>query len=78
MTATPALDVKLVVNTGSFSPMWIFALSRLRTRMRGFDSRLLAPSVPRSVAISDGLAVWATCCAQVSRVTTVPVDGGRP
>src|SRR3990172_7617760 len=53
---TPTFAVDVVVITGTRSPMWILALSRFFTRIRGFARRLTVPSVWRRLRMKTGFA----------------------
>src|SRR5215475_15592189 len=53
---TPTFAVEVVVITGTFSPMWIRALSRFLTRIRGLASRFTLPSTCRRLMMNAGLA----------------------
>ena len=77
MVDTPTLMADVVVKTGSFSPICTRAFSRLRARMVGLASRLVAPASPRKVASSAGLATLARKLAR-SPSDTWPLTPGRP
>ena len=54
---TPAFATAVLVNTGTLSPMWMRAFSLFFTRMRGFASRFVRPTVARRFMTSAGFAM---------------------
>src|SRR3954471_24260337 len=64
----------VVVTTGTLSPMWMRAFSRLFTRMRGLASTLVRPACSRRLSASSGSVTDRRTLSLVKFFTSRPVS----